>query len=142
MASFRPRIILEDHPAVLINDATSAIPKCHSVNRPRIARPLAHQLGMCGRCTGVEDVLGWALRLTRKHCNGKMASFRPRIILEDHPAVLITDTSSAIPKCHSVNQPGIARPLAHQLGMCGRSISVEGVLGWALRPTKKHCNGV
>ncbi|GIY24017.1 hypothetical protein CEXT_768651 [Caerostris extrusa] len=50
-------------------------------------------------------------RLTHK----KMVSFRPRIILEDHLAVLITDTTSAIPKCHSFNQLGIARPLTHKI---------------------------
>ncbi|GIY24019.1 hypothetical protein CEXT_768671 [Caerostris extrusa] len=40
-------------------------------------------------------------RLTRK----KMAPFRPRIILEDHPAVLITDTSSAFRNATRLTSP-------------------------------------
>ncbi|GIY50924.1 hypothetical protein CEXT_28591 [Caerostris extrusa] len=66
--------------------------------------------------------------------------FVPEVSSRDRPPVLVLAMDHCNSKCHSVNRPEIARPLAHQLGMGGRSISVEGVLGigTSFRPTRKH----
>ncbi|GIY50928.1 hypothetical protein CEXT_28611 [Caerostris extrusa] len=67
-----------------------------------------------------------------------MASFRPRIILEDHPAVLITDTTSAIRNATHLTNSRNCKDLS--LISCyvrQKRVDTESAyLGWALRPTQ------